>query len=162
LRVGYERIEGHLRGGFAAWAESGGPLESSGRLTVDQLAGRLAAAGDETPVVIDVRQAAEYADGHVPGAWHIAAGSLLERLDDLPRDRPIVMMCASGYRSSVAASLLRRSGFSDVAWVASGLPAWEAQGHEVELGPGDGGGNDAVGEASHDADHHAGDRQQVG
>jgi hydroxyacylglutathione hydrolase len=117
-------------------------------------------------VVIDVRQASEYADGHVPGAWHIAAGSLLDRLDDLPRDRPIVMMCASGYRSSVAASLLRRSGFRDVAWVASGLPAWEAQGRPVERGlgdaQGDGGGNDAAGEASHDVDHHAGHRQQVG
>jgi hydroxyacylglutathione hydrolase len=162
LRVGYERIQGHLRGGFTAWAESGGPLESSGRLTVDQLAGRLAAAGEEAPVVIDVRQAAEYADGHVPGAWHIAAGSLLDRLDDLPRDRPIVMMCASGYRSSVAASLLRRSGFRDVAWVASGLPAWEAQGHEVEHGAGEGQGDDTGPVADHVADHHAGDRQQVG
>jgi len=134
LRVGYEQVQGHLRGGFTAWTDAGGQLESSGRLTVDQLAGRLAAGGDDMPLVIDVRQAGEYADGHVPGAWHIAAGSLVDRLDDLPRDRPIVMMCASGYRSSVAASLLRRAGFRDVAWVASGLPAWDAQGHEVEVG----------------------------
>jgi hydroxyacylglutathione hydrolase len=151
LRVGYEQVQGHLRGGFAAWAESGGPLESSGRLTVDQLADRLAPGGDEAPVVIDVRQANEYADGHVPGAWHIAAGSLLDRLGDLPRDRPIVTMCASGYRSSVAASLLRRAGYHDVAWVASGLPAWEAQGREVERGAGD-----VVGVDSRDSDGRAG------
>jgi hydroxyacylglutathione hydrolase len=143
LRVGYERIQGHLRGGFAAWAETGGELESSGRLTVDQLARRLAEGGPQMPLVIDVRQADEYADGHVPGAWHVAAGSLLDRLDDLPRDRPIATMCASGYRSSVAASLLRRAGFRDVAWVASGLPTWRAQGHEVELGEGHGAGAEA-------------------
>jgi rhodanese-related sulfurtransferase len=118
---------------------------------VDQLADRLAPGGDEAPVVIDVRQANEYADGHVPGAWHIAAGSLLDRLGDLPRDRPIVTMCASGYRSSVAASLLRRAGYHDVAWVASGLPAWEAQGHEVERGAGD-----VVGVDSRDSDGRAG------
>jgi hydroxyacylglutathione hydrolase len=148
LRVGYEQIVGHLRGGFAAWAEAGGPLESSGRLTVDQLAGRLARGGDDAPLVIDVRQAGEYTDGHVPGAWHIAAGSLQDRLDDLPRDRPIATMCASGYRSSVAASLLRRAGFRDVAWVAAGLPAWRAQGHDVELGAGPEKGADAA--APHD------------
>jgi hydroxyacylglutathione hydrolase len=135
LRVGYEQIRGHVRGGFTAWAESGGAIESSGRLTVDQLATRLADP-DRAPLVIDVRQAAEYADGHVPGAWHIAAGTLQDRLADLPPDRPIVTMCASGYRSSVAASLLRRAGFEDVAWVASGVPAWRAQGHEIELGDG--------------------------
>jgi hydroxyacylglutathione hydrolase len=135
LRVGYEQIRGHVRGGFTAWAEAGGAIESSGRLTVDQLATRLADP-DRAPLVIDVRQAAEYADGHVPGAWHIAAGALQDRLDELPRDRPIVAMCASGYRSSVAASLLRRAGFEDVSWVASGVPAWLAQGHEIELGDG--------------------------
>jgi hydroxyacylglutathione hydrolase len=139
LRVGYEEVRGHVRGGFLAWAEAGGSIESSGRLTVDQLAARLANDHDHRPLVIDVRQAAEYADGHVPGAWHIAAGSLQDRLDDLPRDRPIVTMCASGYRSSVAASLLRRAGFDDVAWVANGVPTWLAQGHEIELGEGRGG-----------------------
>jgi hydroxyacylglutathione hydrolase len=139
LRVGYEEVRGHVRGGFVAWAESGGAIESNGRLTVDQLAERLSHGGDHAPLVIDVRQAAEYVDGHVPGAWHIAAGSLQDRLGDLPRDRPIVAMCASGYRSSVAASLLRRAGFDDVAWVASGVPAWLAQGHEIELGDGRGG-----------------------
>jgi hydroxyacylglutathione hydrolase len=143
LRVGYELIQGHLRGGFEAWSESGGPIESSGRLTGDQLADRLAGTTGDRPLVIDVRQANEYAAGHVPGALHIGAGSLADRLDELPRDRPIATMCASGYRSSVAASLLRRAGFRDVAWVAAGLPAWRAQGHEVERGEGRDGAGDA-------------------
>ena len=156
LRVGYEDLKGHVRGGFAAWAESGGPVESSGRLTVDQLAERLANGGNDAPLVIDVRQLNEYAAGHVPGAWHIAAGSLEDRLADLPRDRPIATMCASGYRSSVAASLLKRAGFRDVAWVASGLPAWRAQGHEVERGEGRGAGEGSTSEDLAGAHRHAG------
>jgi hydroxyacylglutathione hydrolase len=131
LRVGYENVRGHLHGGFNAWAEAGGPIESNGRLSVDQLASQFG-QGPIAPLVIDVRQASEYVAGHVPGALHITAGSLPDRLADLPRERPIATICASGYRASVAASLLRSAGFPDVSWVADGLPAWEAQGHPVE------------------------------
>jgi hydroxyacylglutathione hydrolase len=132
LRIGYEDLVGHLHGGIGAWADAGGPIASGGRLTVRELA-RLADRGEpETPLVIDVRQATEYESGHVPGSLHVAAGSLPDRLETLPRDRPIAAICASGYRSSVAASLLRRAGFTDVAWVADGVPAWQAAGLPVE------------------------------
>jgi rhodanese-related sulfurtransferase len=87
-----------------------------------------------TNLVIDVRQADEYAAGHVPGSVHVTAGSLPDRLDELPRDKPIVTICASGMRASIAASLLRAAGFADVSWVASGTPAWEAAGHPVVRG----------------------------
>ena len=140
IRIGAEaNLVGHLRGGFGAWADGGGPLESSGRLTVDQLAERLVAGGRTGKdtgdnLVIDVRQADEYAAGHVPGSVHLTAGSLPDRLDELPRDRPIVTICASGVRASIAASLLRSAGFEDVSWVASGVPAWRAAGHPVVRG----------------------------
>jgi hydroxyacylglutathione hydrolase len=140
LRIGAETtLVGHLRGGFSTWVEGGGPVESNGRLTVEQLAERLAATGSaagsrDGSLVIDVRQANEYAAGHVPGSIHFAAGSLPDRLDDLPRDRPIVTICASGMRSSIAASLLRSAGFADVSWVASGVPAWEAAGYAIARG----------------------------
>jgi hydroxyacylglutathione hydrolase len=134
MRVGYENLLGHVRGGFASWNESGAPVEAGGRLTVDQLASRLDRGGPGAPLVVDVRQVTEYAAGHVPAALHIGAGVLQERLEDLPRDRPIATICASGYRSSVAASLLRAAGFTDVSWVADGLPAWRAHGHPVERG----------------------------
>ncbi len=136
MRIGYENVLGHLRGGFDAWTASGGPIETGGRLTVDQLASRLDAAGAEAPFVIDVRQATEFASGHVPGSVHIGAGTLQDRLADLPRDRPIATICASGYRSSIAASLLRAAGFHDVSWVADGLPAWQKRGHPIERGTG--------------------------
>lgn len=135
LRIGYDgAIVGHLRGGFGAWVEAGEATESSGRLTVDQLADRIREGDGGAPLLIDVRQASEYERGHVPGAVHIAAGELPSRLGELPRDRPIATICASGYRSSVAASLLRQAGFQHVAWVASGVPAWQARGFPVATG----------------------------
>ena len=65
---------------------------------------------------------------------HIGAGELPDRLAELPRDRPVATICASGYRSSVAASLLRQAGFTDVSWVAGGVPTWEAAGLPVDIG----------------------------
>ena len=130
LRIGHDSVVGHLRGGFGSWIEAGLPIESNGRLTVDQLAERL--HGSDAPLAVDVRQAAEYDEGHVPGALHLFAGDIRDRLADLPRDRPIAAMCASGFRASVAASLLRSAGFTDVTWVAEGFPAWQARGHPVE------------------------------
>jgi hydroxyacylglutathione hydrolase len=62
------------------------------------------------------------------------AGDLPDRLAELPRDRAIATICASGYRSSVAASLLRQAGFQDVAWVEGGVPTWQAAGLPVEIG----------------------------
>jgi hydroxyacylglutathione hydrolase len=131
LRIGHESILGHLRGGFTTWVEAGLPIESAGRLTVDDLAESIG-EDDDAPFVLDVRQASEFEDGHVPGARHIAAGNLPEELAGLPRDRPIAVMCASGYRSSVAASLLGAAGFERISWVADGVPAWRAAGYAVE------------------------------
>jgi hydroxyacylglutathione hydrolase len=84
--------------------------------------------------VIDVRQASEFESGHLPGSLLLGAGELSDRLEALPRDRPIATICGSGYRASVAASLLRAAGFSDVSWVAGGVPTWQAVGYPVEYG----------------------------
>ena len=70
----------------------------------------------------------------MPGSINIAAGSLPDRLAELPRDHPIVTICAAGLRAGLAASILRSSGFDDVSWVASGVPAWRAAGHPVVRG----------------------------
>jgi len=137
-RIGHESILGHLAGGFRTWVGAGLPVETTGAMTVDELAGALGGDPEEAPFVLDVRQASEFAAGHVLGARHLTAGSLPEELASLPRDKPIAVMCASGYRSSVAASLLDGAGFENVAWVADGVPAWQAAGYDVEVGPGDG------------------------
>jgi hydroxyacylglutathione hydrolase len=156
LRIGHDSIVGHLRGGFKAWSEVGAPVESGGRMTVDQLAASLDRGGPDAPFVVDVRQLGEYEDDHVPGAVHLAAGSLPDRLAELPRDRPIVMMCASGYRSSVAASLVRAAGFENVSWVADGVPTWRAQGYPTARGAAGATDEPAPAKADHhDHDDHA-------
>jgi hydroxyacylglutathione hydrolase len=134
LRIGFESIVGYVRGGFDAWAEAGRASEIGGALDAAGLARLLSTGGADTPLLIDVRQATEFAAGHVPGAVPIFAGDLPERLDSLPRDRPIATICASGYRASVAASLLRADGFQRVAWVAGGIPTWESAGYPVAYG----------------------------
>jgi rhodanese-related sulfurtransferase len=91
--------------------------------------------GVDAPLVIDVRQPSEFEAGHVPGSVAIGAGDLSDRLDQLPRDRPIATICASGYRSSVAASLLRAAGFERVSWVPGGVPTWGARGLPLAYGP---------------------------
>jgi hydroxyacylglutathione hydrolase len=134
LRIGFERITGYLRGGHLAWSEAGLPTEVGGVLEVNELATQLDRGGPDAPIVIDVRQVSEFEAGHLAGSLAIGAGDLPDRLDQLPRDRPIATICASGYRASVAASLLRAAGFKHVDWVASGVPTWEAAGYPVAYG----------------------------
>lgn len=134
LRIGFETIVGYVDGGLRAWRASGRTVQAGAALDVDRLAALQSSGGEAAPIVIDVRQVSEYEAGHVPGALHIGAGELQETLDGLPRDRPIATICGSGYRASVAASMLRVAGFERVASVFGGLPDWQARGFPVEYG----------------------------
>ena len=138
-RIGQESVAGYLEGGLAAWTGAGLPVESNGRLTVAELATAIDRGGAKATLVVDVRQASEFAEGHVVGAWHIGAGDLPGRLAELPREQPIAAVCAGGYRASVAASLLDAAGFTNVSWVAGGMDAWAAAGLPLDRGPGPGG-----------------------
>ena len=136
LRIGFDSLVGHVAGGFEAWRRAGRPVDAGVALDVAALGALLASGGPDAPVVIDVRQAAEFESGHVPGSIHVGAGELSDVLDRLPHDRPIATICASGYRSSVAASLLRSAGFERVVPVSGGVPDWEAHGFAVDYGAG--------------------------
>ena len=80
----------------------------------------------------DVRQPSEWQAGHVPGAHHSSGGELPTQLGEVPGDKPVAVYCGSGYRSSVAASLLRRNGHREVYNVIGGFTAWEAEKLPVE------------------------------
>jgi hydroxyacylglutathione hydrolase len=80
-------------------------------------------------MVLDVRSDAEWRAGHIAGATHIMLGDLAGRVEELAKDRPIVTVCGSGYRSSIAASLLAQRGFCGVRSMAGGMGAW----HRREL-----------------------------
>jgi hydroxyacylglutathione hydrolase len=118
FRIGFDRILGALDGGVEAWVAAGGPIAAypvtSGRET------RQAMADDDDPILLDVRDPNELReDGHLPDAIEVPMGELAERLDTLPRDRPITVLCRSGSRASIAASMLDGAGF-DVRLVAAG------------------------------------------
>ncbi|HEV2126690.1 MAG TPA: MBL fold metallo-hydrolase [Chloroflexota bacterium] len=84
-------------------------------------------------VVLDVREREEYAAGHVPGALNLPQADLATRLDELPRDKPLLLICQGGYRSLRAAQFLVQAGFTDVASVQGGTGAWQARGYPVEM-----------------------------
>ena len=110
-----------------AWKPSAVARTSSSRterITAQNLAEQLASASP--PLVLDVRAPSEVEDGHIEGSLNVPLNHLEERLDEIPRDRPLVVTCASGYRSSIAVSILERHGRSDVTDLVGGMGAWEA------------------------------------
>jgi hydroxyacylglutathione hydrolase len=82
--------------------------------------------------VLDVRNASEYAAGHIPGAQHIPVGHLAERLKEIPRDKPLVVHCQSGGRSAIATSVLQALGLTSAEDMRGGYSAWIAAGNKVE------------------------------
>jgi hydroxyacylglutathione hydrolase len=127
LRIGYAPPVGWLAGGMLAWRTAALDLEQLPQITVHELRRRLDAGEVD---LLDVRQPAEWADGHVDGAAFITGGELPRRLDDVPRTgRPLAVACGSGYRSSVLASLLDAHTDLDVISVLGGMSAWKAAGY---------------------------------
>lgn len=98
------------------------------KLETDEVAGRSPADG---LIIIDVRNPDEWATGHIPNAVLIPLPTLHTRLDEIPRDRPIVVHCQRGNRSAVGAATLDAFGFEDVHDLSGGFAAWEAAGHAV-------------------------------
>ena len=128
--IGLDRVAGWFDAGVVAqWAAIGGATQSLSHMTVAELPGRMR-AGEVT--VVDVRARAEWEEGHLPGVPNIPVGHLVERLDELPRDRPLVLHCQGGGRSAIAASLLQARGFDNVVNLTGGFGAWQRAGGPVE------------------------------
>jgi glyoxylase-like metal-dependent hydrolase (beta-lactamase superfamily II) len=130
-RVGLENVVGYLDGGIAAWDRAGEPLARLHQIAVDELEARL----KEQPElrVVDVRRPGEWSEGHVPRAVNVPLDVLAReagaRLDPAT---PTAVICAGGYRSSAAASLLEQRGFGDLYNVVGGTAAWIAAGYPAE------------------------------
>lgn len=129
LRVGLDDLHGYLDGGIDAWETAGYPLQTVSTLSVHELARQLRSGVN--PFVLDVRTGAEWHSGHIDGAVHIHGGLLQQRAEEIPRDRPIAVICGSGYRASIAASFLLRQGYTNVSNVIGGMTAWKAAGLPV-------------------------------
>ena len=130
-RAGYDRVAGYLVGGFDAWQASGNDIARLDTRTADDLASQIASGAVR---VLDVREANEWRAGHIAGAIHIPGGALPRRLDDVPDDGPVAVVCAGGYRSTVAASLLERAGRDHLINMIGGVTAYEAAGHALVVG----------------------------
>jgi len=127
IRVGFDEIQGYVQGGIDGWETSGYPLAMLATMSVHQLRDHMAQASDRV-TVLDVRTEKEWNVGHIDGAIHIHGGKLQERFADVPQSSPVAVVCGSGYRASIAASFLKREGYSDVTNVVGGMSAWKAAG----------------------------------
>lgn len=130
-RVGIESVKGYLAGGVGAWSSAGFELASVPQITVNELQELIAA---KTPLqILDVRRPPEYQSGHVPHAQTAPLSTLQKNFSALALDpaRPTAVICAGGYRSSAATSLLEQHGFSNLLNVSGGTSAWIAAGYPI-------------------------------
>ena len=129
--VGFRRIRGYLAGGMSAWRASGLEAGTTPALDIPGLAERLQ---KREVVVLDVRSAAEWEAGHVEGSIHVPYQSLSDGVPDELRnaDKPLAVICGSGVRSALAASLLKEVGVENVEHVADGgVPDLKGQGIDL-------------------------------
>jgi hydroxyacylglutathione hydrolase len=130
-RVGIENVKGYLESGVASWRDAGLPVDTITQVSVAELNERIA---NDDMQIVDVRRPAEYGSGHVPRALNAPLASLDKSLGplNLEKDKLTAVICAGGYRSSAAASLLRQQGFSNLINVAGGTGAWINAGFPTE------------------------------
>jgi hydroxyacylglutathione hydrolase len=124
-RVGIEKVIGFLQGGVPEWVRSGYSVEYVPQIAVQDLTDLMGSERDGI-VVVDVREPGEVAAGAIDGSVRIPLGQLASRASELDTSKLVVVHCKSGYRSSIATSLLRRAGFLDIANLTGGFDAWKA------------------------------------
>jgi hydroxyacylglutathione hydrolase len=129
-RIGFDHVIGYLAGGLRSADGSAARIVTTERLSAEVAARRLGEHG--APAVVDVRAPGERTQKRIEGSLHIPLTRLTERMADIPADRPVLVHCAGGYRSSIAASLLQRAGRTNVSELAGGITAWEAAGLPVQ------------------------------
>ncbi|MEY2400267.1 MAG: hydroxyacylglutathione hydrolase, partial [Ilumatobacteraceae bacterium] len=131
-RVGYDRVVGQLSESAQVFVNRPDLIETSSRLTIEQLA-ELRNLDPELQVV-DVRSPGETASGTLPGAREIPLAVLADSLGALDKAIPVVVYCGSGYRSQIAASVLLEGGFADVSDLLGGYQAWDSAGLPTSTG----------------------------
>ncbi|MBD3675373.1 MAG: MBL fold metallo-hydrolase [Planctomycetaceae bacterium] len=124
LRVGFDDVQGYLEGGIGSWETSGYELSTLNTMSVHDLEKQRKAEKQLT--ILDVRTEKEWNGGHIENALHIHGGTLQDRFGEVSKDKPVAVVCGSGYRASIASSFLRREGFENVTNVIGGMSAWRA------------------------------------
>lgn len=126
-RIGFDQVVGYLEDGLHSVEARPELMMATERVSAQVAAERVASASPErTPIMIDVRAPGERQQKRIAGSVGMPLNHLTEHLSELPTDRPLLVHCAGGYRSSIAASLLQRHGFTQVSEIAGGIAAWDA------------------------------------
>jgi rhodanese-related sulfurtransferase len=123
-RVGMENIAGYLENGIAGWSAAGRDLDCIPQVSVQEFS-RLQEQEGAHVSVLDVREPAEREAAAIPHSMGIPLGQLRDRLEEVDRDKLVVVHCKGGYRSAISTSLLRRAGFKQVANLTGGFDAWK-------------------------------------
>jgi hydroxyacylglutathione hydrolase len=131
VRTGHSQFAGYLAGGMKAWETAGLPLERMEQVTVQQLQESQTKRSRAT--ILDVRGPDEWQSGHIPTAEHHFLADMRDRIMGLNKDQHYVTYCASGYRASIAASLMKSRGFKHISNVPGSWDAWVAAGYPVEM-----------------------------
>lgn len=116
-RVGYDNSIGYLKGGFDAWKAAGKEVDTVDRISAAEFAKRM----QEKPLVIDVRKKSEFDSEHVVGAINVPLNRISQQLAEFPKDKPFILHCAGGYRSMIAASILKQRGWENFVDVDGGF-----------------------------------------
>ena len=132
VREGYDNIAGYLKGNIESWYSAGLPIESLKLISANDLKAML--DHKENVTVLDVRKQNEWEEGHIKEAMNIFVGHLIDKLSQIPKEKPTVVHCSAGYRSGLAASILLRAGYSDVYNVVGGINAWISSGLPIIRG----------------------------
>jgi hydroxyacylglutathione hydrolase len=128
-RVGHENVNGYLDGGILAWQQAGFPLATMEQISVQELDQRIREG--KADVVLDVRRPGEWKAGHIGSATHLQLSQLSRESHHLNPNKSIYVICAGGYRSSAATSVLEQHGFERVTNVVGGMTAWQNANLEV-------------------------------
>lgn len=123
-RIGFDHVAGYLQGGMQPLDSRPELVGRTLRLTAEDLAQELSSG--RPPFVLDVRSPREWNDKHLEASVNVPLNRLRENLSKVPRDRRVVVHCASGYRPSIATSLLKMEGLNDVTDLVGGIAAWQA------------------------------------
>jgi glyoxylase-like metal-dependent hydrolase (beta-lactamase superfamily II)/rhodanese-related sulfurtransferase len=128
-RIGYDLIFGYLSGGIMAWLMSGRPVDQLEQIASQQLSEWLESSNIR---IIDVRTPAEWNESRIKWAEHLPLSDILAgKLPEADKDEELVLQCGSGYRSNIAASILRQAGFSKAKSLAGGIFAWSNAGYQL-------------------------------
>ena len=123
-RVGYEKVNGYLKGGIPAWKNEGKEIETIESVTAEDFVARI----DSSSNILDVRKLGEVESGIVENAQHICLSKLQTELNSLDKNKHYFVHCAGGYRSMMAASILKQKGFTKITNVLGGMGKINATG----------------------------------